>query len=236
MLKPCLSKEPNSGGRRALFGLSPRFIAAAECALSLFRRRKKQIVFEKTEIRITVEDDVIEQRDADDFRRFYERLRRFDIFSARCAAARRMIVAYDHRRCIFDERFRKDFARMDDRSIDRTDAYDAYLYDFVSAVERYAQKMLFRHHRIIFYKGHDIFRLRDDRMQVRVPSASEFERGRYGEAFSRSHAFDRQKIRHDIFVVRFVQCFHDAAREAAHGRFFCAASEYEHDKFLIARI
>lgn len=199
-------------------------------------RRKEQIVFEKTEIRITVEDDVVEQRDADDFRRFYERLRRFDIFSARCAAARRMIVAYDHRRCIFDERFRKDFARMNDRSIDRADTYDAYLYDFVSAVERYAQEVFFRQHRIIFHKGHDIFRLRDDRMQVRVSSASEFDRGRYGEAFSRSHAFDRQKIRHDVFVVRFVQCFDDAAREAAHGRFFCAAPEYEHDKLFIARI
>ena len=229
---------PNSGtGRsRAVFGLIARFIAAAECARSLFYGRKEQIVFEKTEIRITVEDDVIEQRDADDFRRFYERLRRFDIFSARRTSARRVIVAYDHRRSVFDERFRKDFARVDNRSVNRADAYDAYPYDFVAAVERYAQKMLSRQYRIIFYKGHDVIRLRDDRMQVRVPSASEFERGRYGEAFSRSHAFDRQKIRHDVFVVRFVQCFDDAAREAAHGRFFCAASEYEHDKFLIARI
>ena len=137
MLKPCLSKEPNSGGRRALFGLTPRFIAAAECALTLFYGRKEQIVFEKTEIRITVEDDVIEQRDADDFRRVYERLRRFDIFSARRTSARRVIVAHDHRCGVFDERFGKDFTRMDDRSVDRADAYDAYLYDFVSSVERY---------------------------------------------------------------------------------------------------
>ena len=106
----------------------------------------------------------------------------------------------------------------------------------MSAVERYAQKVLFRQYRIIFYKRNDVFRLRDDRMQVRIPSASEFERGSYGEAFSRSHAFDRQKIRHDVFIVRFVQRFDDASREAAHGRFFRAASEYEHNKLLIARI
>ena len=125
---------------------------------------------------------------------------------------------------------------MDDCSVNRTDAYDAYLYDFVSAVERYAQKMFFRQYRIIFYKRNNIFRLRDERMQMPVPSASEFERGRYGETFSRSHAFDRQKIRHDVFIVRFVQCFDDASCERTHGRFFRTASEYEHDEFFIARI
>lgn len=229
---------PNSGtGRsRAVFGLIARFIAASECARSLFYGRKEQIVFEKTEIRITVEDDVVEQRDADDFRRFYERLRRFDIFSARRTSARRVIVAYDHRRCVFDERFRKDFARMDDRSVNRADAYDAYPYDFVAAVERYAQKMLFRQHRIIFYKGYDVFRLRDDAMQMSVPSAAEFERGGHGEAFALPHTLDRQKIRHDVFAVRFVQRFDDTAREAAHRRFFGAVSEYEHDEFFVARI
>ena len=193
-------------------------------------------MFEKAEIRISVQNDVIEQGNADDLRRVYERLRRFDIFSARRTGARRVIVAHDYRRGVFDERFGKNFARMDDRSVNRTDAYDAYLYDFVSAVERYAQKVLFPQYRIIFYKRNDVFRLRDDRMQVRIPSASEFERGSYGEAFSRSHAFDRQKIRHDVFIVRFVHRFNDASREASHGRFFRAASEYEHDKFLIARI
>ena len=73
-------------------------------------------------------------------------------------------------------------------------------------------------------------------MQMSVPSAAEFERGRHGEAFALPHTLDRQKIRHDVFAVRFVQRFDDTAREAAHRRFFGAVSEYEHDEFFVARI
>ena len=138
----------------------PRPRGAPAGALAGFRPLQPS-GFQKTEVFVPVEDDVVQQFDADDCARRLELGGDVDVAGRRFDAAAGMIVGHDDRRSPVGHRIGEDFARMNRAAVEQADGNDADVQDFVGAVDAGAEEVLLLAVGIVPDVGQQIRRGRD---------------------------------------------------------------------------